>query len=71
MAVLLSSHSQQFTCYIRSTVYRLCCLCPQERLRDNNTLPFSAFLTDNYGRRHSYLRISLTEKCNLRCEFPL
>ncbi|KAG7225150.1 hypothetical protein INR49_014781 [Caranx melampygus] len=37
----------------------------QERLRDN-TLPFSAFLTDNFGRRHSYLRISLTEKCNLR-----
>ncbi|KAL4458905.1 hypothetical protein ABPG75_013770 [Micractinium tetrahymenae] len=24
-------------------------------------------LTDTYGRRHSYLRISLTERCNLRC----
>lgn len=24
-------------------------------------------LEDTYGRRHSYLRISLTEKCNLRC----
>uniref|UniRef100_A0A672HSY3 Molybdenum cofactor biosynthesis protein 1 n=1 Tax=Salarias fasciatus TaxID=181472 RepID=A0A672HSY3_SALFA len=32
-------------------------------------LPFSAFLTDNFGRRHSYLRISLTEKCNLRCQY--
>lgn len=34
-------------------------------------VPFSAFLTDSFGRQHSYLRISLTEKCNLRCEsFP-
>lgn len=24
-------------------------------------------LTDTFGRRHSYLRISLTERCNLRC----
>ena len=32
--------------------------------------PFSAFLTDSFGRRHSYLRISLTERCNLRCELP-
>ncbi|XP_008305166.1 molybdenum cofactor biosynthesis protein 1 isoform X2 [Stegastes partitus] len=39
------------------------------RLRDDSILPFSAFLTDNFGRRHSYLRISLTEKCNLRCQY--
>jgi cyclic pyranopterin phosphate synthase len=26
-----------------------------------------ALLTDTHGRHHSYLRISLTEKCNLRC----
>ena len=25
------------------------------------------FLVDSYGRMHDYLRISLTEKCNLRC----
>nr|XP_055119287.1 molybdenum cofactor biosynthesis protein 1 isoform X1 [Symphalangus syndactylus]XP_055119288.1 molybdenum cofactor biosynthesis protein 1 isoform X1 [Symphalangus syndactylus]XP_055119289.1 molybdenum cofactor biosynthesis protein 1 isoform X1 [Symphalangus syndactylus]XP_055119290.1 molybdenum cofactor biosynthesis protein 1 isoform X1 [Symphalangus syndactylus]XP_055119291.1 molybdenum cofactor biosynthesis protein 1 isoform X1 [Symphalangus syndactylus] len=31
--------------------------------------PFSAFLTDTFGRQHSYLRISLTEKCNLRCQY--
>ncbi|XP_010975593.1 molybdenum cofactor biosynthesis protein 1 isoform X2 [Camelus dromedarius] len=31
--------------------------------------PFSAFLTDSFGRRHIYLRISLTEKCNLRCQY--
>ncbi|XP_034253806.1 molybdenum cofactor biosynthesis protein 1-like isoform X1 [Thrips palmi] len=26
-------------------------------------------LTDSYGRYHDYLRISLTERCNLRCEY--
>lgn len=26
------------------------------------------FLTDNFNRMHNYLRISLTEKCNLRCQ---
>ncbi|XP_008316120.1 molybdenum cofactor biosynthesis protein 1 isoform X3 [Cynoglossus semilaevis] len=41
----------------------------QERLRHNTLLPFSAFLTDSFGRRHDYLRISLTEKCNLRCQY--
>ena len=24
-------------------------------------------LTDQFGRKHEYLRISLTERCNLRC----
>ncbi|KAF2418046.1 molybdenum cofactor biosynthesis prote [Tothia fuscella] len=28
---------------------------------------FSEFLTDNYQRQHDYLRISITERCNLRC----
>jgi len=26
-------------------------------------------LTDNFGRIHDYLRISLTDKCNLRCHY--
>lgn len=26
-------------------------------------------LTDNFGRAHNYLRISLTERCNLRCTY--
>lgn len=26
-------------------------------------------LTDSFGRRHDYLRISLTERCNLRCTY--
>ncbi|KAF2138155.1 uncharacterized protein K452DRAFT_301516 [Aplosporella prunicola CBS 121167] len=29
--------------------------------------PFSDFLTDNFDRQHDYLRISVTERCNLRC----
>ncbi|XP_071079840.1 uncharacterized protein [Haliotis cracherodii] len=30
---------------------------------------FSDFLTDTFGRQHTYLRISLTERCNLRCQY--
>ncbi|HBK84350.1 MAG TPA: cyclic pyranopterin phosphate synthase MoaA, partial [Flavobacterium sp.] len=26
-------------------------------------------LTDNFERKHNYLRISLIEKCNLRCTY--
>ncbi|KAI9787850.1 MAG: hypothetical protein M1816_007417 [Peltula sp. TS41687] len=29
--------------------------------------PFSSLLTDRFNRRHDYLRISITERCNLRC----
>jgi cyclic pyranopterin phosphate synthase len=29
--------------------------------------PFSDFLTDKFNRQHDYLRISVTERCNLRC----
>jgi GTP 3',8-cyclase len=29
--------------------------------------PFSDFLTDTFNRQHDYLRISVTERCNLRC----
>ncbi|TVY45804.1 Molybdenum cofactor biosynthesis protein [Lachnellula occidentalis] len=43
-------------------------LAPESR-RDalKDAKPFSAFLTDTFDRQHDYLRISLTEKCNLRC----
>ncbi|EOO02755.1 putative molybdenum cofactor biosynthesis protein 1 b protein [Phaeoacremonium minimum UCRPA7] len=34
-----------------------------------NAKPFSHFLTDTFNRQHDYLRISLTEKCNLRCVY--
>ena len=26
-------------------------------------------LVDRFGRQHSYLRLSMTEKCNLRCQY--
>ncbi|XP_007436286.2 molybdenum cofactor biosynthesis protein 1-like, partial [Python bivittatus] len=39
------------------------------RFLSEHALPFSAFLTDSFGRQHNYLRISLTEKCNLRCQY--
>lgn len=26
-------------------------------------------LNDLFGRKHNYLRVSLTERCNLRCKF--
>ena len=29
----------------------------------------STVLTDTFGRKHSYLRISLAERCNLRCRY--
>lgn len=29
----------------------------------------SEYLTDTFGRQHTYLRISLTERCNLRCQY--
>ena len=32
-----------------------------------NARPFSDFLTDGFQRQHDYLRISITERCNLRC----
>ncbi|KAL8992280.1 MAG: hypothetical protein Q9169_007225 [Polycauliona sp. 2 TL-2023] len=34
-----------------------------------NAKPFSHFLTDNFHRQHTYLRISVTERCNLRCTY--
>ncbi|KAI4175399.1 MAG: hypothetical protein LQ348_006172 [Seirophora lacunosa] len=37
------------------------------RLKD--VKPFSHFLTDNFHRQHTYLRISVTERCNLRCTY--
>lgn len=37
----------------------------REKIRDAK--PFSDFLTDNFRRQHDYLRISITERCNLRC----
>lgn len=43
---------------------------PQRQSRQDairQAKPFSEFLTDKFDRQHDYLRISLTERCNLRC----
>ncbi|XP_037081401.1 molybdenum cofactor biosynthesis protein 1-like [Pollicipes pollicipes] len=40
-----------------------------EALRAQELAPLSKFLTDSFGRFHDYLRISLSERCNLRCQY--
>lgn len=39
------------------------------KLRSQPVKQFSEFLTDKFGRHHNYLRISITERCNLRCRY--
>lgn len=39
------------------------------QVRKKAALPLSHFLRDNYGRQHTYLRMSVTERCNLRCTY--
>ncbi|GAA5975395.1 hypothetical protein JCM10908_005148 [Rhodotorula pacifica] len=36
---------------------------------DEQNQGISPLLVDSFGRQHDYLRISLTEKCNLRCTY--
>ncbi|XP_062118056.1 GTP 3',8-cyclase, mitochondrial [Humulus lupulus] len=40
---------------------------PEDVTKDDN--PVSQMLVDSFGRLHTYLRISLTERCNLRCQY--
>ncbi|KAI1102633.1 molybdenum cofactor biosynthesis prote [Jackrogersella minutella] len=42
---------------------------PSRRELLKDAKPFSDFLTDTFHRQHDYLRISLTERCNLRCVY--
>jgi hypothetical protein len=43
-----------------------------ENLKNIKEIPdLKSFLTDSFGRFHDYLRISLTERCNLRCQVKL
>ena len=38
--------------------------------RAHETVPSSStHFVDSFGRKHDYLRISLTERCNLRCQY--
>ncbi|ONI35941.1 hypothetical protein PRUPE_1G561800 [Prunus persica] len=43
-----------------------CAKVPEDLPKDN---PVSDMLLDSFGRLHTYLRISLTERCNLRCQY--
>lgn len=38
-------------------------------LKQTNTNKSSIGLYDSHGRNHTYLRLSLTERCNLRCQY--
>lgn len=40
---------------------------PRRSAKLQEAKAFSDFLTDTYSRQHDYLRISITERCNLRC----
>ena len=44
-------------------------LSPQGKLLLPHARPFRSFLTDSHDRFHNYLRISITERCNLRCTY--
>lgn len=48
------------------TYATMCNACPTDYPRDNSV---SDILVDSFGRKHTYLRISLTERCNLRCQY--
>jgi len=41
----------------------------RSKLAGQTVLPFSHFLTDLQGREHDYLRVSISERCNLRCQY--
>lgn len=43
-----------------------CAKLPEDPPKEN---PVSDMLVDSFGRHHTYLRISLTERCNLRCQY--
>jgi molybdenum cofactor biosynthesis enzyme MoaA len=44
-------------------------LAPRSLSSSPTTVPTSLPLTDTFGRFHNYLRMSITEKCNLRCVY--
>lgn len=43
-----------------------CNTCPVDSVKDASV---SDILVDSFGRKHTYLRIALTERCNLRCQY--
>lgn len=52
--------------HYQSSMYTTCASQPEDPPKHN---PVSDMLIDSFGRLHTYLRISLTERCNLRCHY--
>lgn len=52
--------------YSTGTTTTSCALSSENKEKDNSV---SDMLVDSFGRLHTYLRISLTERCNLRCQY--
>jgi cyclic pyranopterin phosphate synthase len=52
--------------YSTGTSVTSCDSLSEEKPKDNSV---SDMLVDSFGRLHTYLRISLTERCNLRCQY--
>ncbi|KAK4752444.1 hypothetical protein SAY87_021242 [Trapa incisa] len=50
----------------KTKVYSTCAKLSEKTIIET---PPSEMLIDSFGRFHSYLRISLTERCNLRCQY--
>ena len=48
---------------------RITCIQNIKRRKTRFMKPHNNILTDSHGRQHTYLRISLTELCNLRCTY--
>jgi len=67
--LLANSSHRRFLCLKPSVKQTKYLHSAPKGLKHSNLLPFSDFLTDTHGRQHDYLRISLTEKCNLRCKY--
>ncbi|XP_048373111.1 molybdenum cofactor biosynthesis protein 1 isoform X2 [Sphaerodactylus townsendi] len=63
------SARQQPALQVSSTAAQEITSTRRKEFLSEHAAPFSAFLTDRFGRQHNYLRISLTEKCNLRCQY--
>ncbi|XP_027912533.1 GTP 3',8-cyclase, mitochondrial-like, partial [Vigna unguiculata] len=53
-------------CATRALATTSCASVSEDLPKDNSV---SDMLVDSFGRLHTYLRISVTERCNLRCQY--
>lgn len=59
-------YSGYLTGLLRNNFSTSCADSLDDLVKDNRV---SNMLVDSFGRMHTYLRISLTERCNLRCQY--